>query len=37
MLKEKAKGNLSNEEQTLIESVLYNLRMHYIRAMDVKK
>ena len=37
MLKEKTKGNLSNEEQALIESVLYNLRMHYIRAMEGKK
>jgi hypothetical protein len=37
MLKEKTKGNLSKEEQALIESVLYNLRMHYIRAMEGKK
>ncbi len=37
MLKEKTKGNLSNEEQALIDSVLYNLRMHYIRALEGKK
>jgi hypothetical protein len=36
MLKEKTKGNLSNEEQALIESILYNLRMHYIRVMEGK-
>lgn len=37
MLKDKTQGNLSNEEQRLIESILYNLRMHYIRAMEGKK
>jgi len=37
MLKEKTKGNLSDDEQTLIESILYNLRMHYIRVLEGKK
>ena len=37
MLKEKTKGNLSNEEQALIDSILYNLRMHYIRTLEGKK
>jgi hypothetical protein len=37
MLKEKTKGNLNKEEQALIESILYNLRMHYIRVMEGKK
>lgn len=30
MLKEKTKGNLSAEEASLLENVLYELRMHYI-------
>ena len=37
MLKEKTKGNLSSEEQALIDSILYNLRMHYIRILEGKK
>jgi len=37
MLREKTTGNLSNEEQALIDSILYNLRMHYIRALEGKK
>jgi len=37
MLREKTKGNLSNEEQALIDSILYNLRMHYIRTMEGTK
>jgi len=37
MLKEKTKGNLSNEEQALIDSILYNLRMHYIRTLEGNK
>ena len=37
MLKEKTQGNLNNEEQALIDSILYNLRMHYIRALEGKK
>jgi hypothetical protein len=30
MLKEKTKGNLSKEEEVLLENMLYELRMHYI-------
>jgi hypothetical protein len=30
MLKEKTKGNLNTEESTLLENILYELRMHYI-------
>jgi len=30
MLKEKTKGNLNQDENTLIENVLYELRMHYV-------
>jgi hypothetical protein len=37
MLKEKTKGNLSREEQGLIDSILYNLRIHYIRTLEGKK
>ena len=32
MLKEKTQGNLSNEEQNLLEGMLYDLRMAFIRA-----
>jgi len=32
MLKEKTQGNLSDEEQKLMEGMLYDLRMAYIRA-----
>jgi hypothetical protein len=32
MLKEKTKGNLNEEEDRLIESILYDLRMKYIDA-----
>ncbi|MCX5713617.1 MAG: DUF1844 domain-containing protein [Candidatus Omnitrophica bacterium] len=30
MLKEKTKGNLDKEEETLIDNVLYELRMQYV-------
>ncbi len=30
MLKTKTSGNLTKEEETLLENVLYELRMHYI-------
>ncbi len=30
MLKEKTKGNLSNEENNLLENVLYELRIQYV-------
>ena len=32
MLKEKTKGNLSPQEERVIESILYDLRMRYIKA-----
>ena len=32
MLKEKTEGNLSEEEQKLLERVLTDLRWHYIKA-----
>lgn len=31
MLQEKTQGNLSKEEETLVEHVLFSLRMHYAR------
>lgn len=36
MLKEKTKGNLNEGEQGLIDHVLYNLRMQYIKAAEGK-
>ncbi len=37
MLKEKTKGNLTEEEQKLIEDVLYDLRMKYLYETDKEK
>jgi hypothetical protein len=37
MLQEKTKGNLSAEEGTLLEQVLFNLRMHYVRVSEEEK
>jgi hypothetical protein len=37
MLKEKTKSNLTQEEQALIDSILFNLRMQYVRALEGKK
>ncbi len=34
MLKEKTKGNLTGEEQALLDSVLFNLRMQYVKAAE---
>lgn len=34
MLKEKTSGNLSQDEQTLVDSILYNLRMQYVKTME---
>jgi hypothetical protein len=34
MLKEKTKGNLSSEEEKIIEYVLYDLRMRYVKAAE---
>lgn len=32
MLKDKTKGNLTEEEESLIESVLYDVRLKYVKA-----
>jgi hypothetical protein len=32
MLKEKTKGNLTTDEEKFLESILYDLRMRYVRA-----
>jgi hypothetical protein len=37
ILKDKTKGNLSKEEDTLLEQVLFNLRMHYVRVVESNK
>jgi hypothetical protein len=37
MLKDKTKGNLGQEEQDLIDTVLTNLRMVYVRAAEGKR
>ena len=37
LLKEKTKGNLTDDESTLLEQVLYNLRIHYVRALEGQK
>jgi DNA-nicking Smr family endonuclease len=34
MLQEKTKGNLTSEEENLLNSFLYDLRMRYVKAMD---
>ena len=34
MLKEKTKGNLTQEEQALLDNVLFNLRMQYVKVME---
>lgn len=36
MLKEKTQGNLSTEEDSLLDGILYELRMHYVRAAKEK-
>ncbi len=37
MLQDKTRGNLSKEEETLLEQVLFNLRMHYVRVAEGQK
>jgi hypothetical protein len=34
MLKDKTKGNLSKDEDALLEQVLFNIRMHYVRTIE---
>ena len=36
MLQEKTRGNLSDEEQKLVEAVLYDLRLRYVEATRAK-
>jgi hypothetical protein len=31
MLQEKSRGNLTKDEETLIQHILYDLRMRYVR------
>ena len=37
MLKDKTKGNLTDDEQGLLDSVLFNLRMQYVRTAGSNK
>ena len=37
LLKEKTNGNLSREEEALVDSVLFNLRMQYVRMVEGKE
>jgi hypothetical protein len=37
MLKEKTKSNLTREEQALLDNVLLNLRMQYVKVIEGKK
>jgi hypothetical protein len=37
ILQRKTKGNLTREEETLLEQVLFNLRMHYVRVLESEK
>lgn len=32
MLQEKSKGNLTSDEETLVQNILYDLRMRYVKA-----
>lgn len=37
LLKEKTKGNLTEAESSLLDQVLYNLHIHYVRAVEEQK
>jgi hypothetical protein len=37
LLKEKTKGNLTDDESSLLDQVLHNLRIHYVRAREGQK
>jgi hypothetical protein len=37
LLKEKTEGNLTEAESSLLDRVLHNLRIHYVRAMEGQK
>ena len=34
LLQEKTKGNLTDDESSLLDQVLHNLRVHYVRAVE---
>lgn len=36
LLKEKTRGNLTEDESSLLDQVLHNLHIHYVRAMEGK-
>ncbi len=36
MLKEKTKGNVSEQEQVMLDNALFNLRMQYVKAVEEK-
>jgi len=37
LMKEKTKGNLTDDESSLLDQVLHNLRIHYVRALEGQK
>jgi len=37
MLKERTRGNLTPEEQALLDNVLFSLRMQYVKVIEGKK
>jgi hypothetical protein len=37
LLKDKTKGNLTKDEDALLDQVLFNLRMHYVRTVEGQK
>jgi hypothetical protein len=37
ILQEKTKGNLTESESALLEQVLFNLRIHYVRTVEGQK
>jgi hypothetical protein len=37
MLRDKTKGNLSDQERELIENILFTLRMRYVKALEGEK
>lgn len=37
LMQEKTKGNLSEQESSLLEQVLFNLRIHYVRTAEGQK
>jgi hypothetical protein len=37
LLRDKTKGNLTEAESSLLDQVLYNMRIHYMQAMEAQK